>query len=142
MWMTSILVPLGLFAAIVVPVILLARYRHNERMEIIRQGINPLPNVTGRRTLLWGLILTFVGIALVISYFIEGDKDLIIAGLIAASTGISLLIYYKVTASERERMMRRYEEQAVTGGDVPDVTPQTSPLTKPANEQEDTEMQT
>jgi len=140
--MEDILVPLGLFAAIAVPVIFLARYRHHERTELIRQGINPLPGVTGRGTLLWGLIFTFVGIALVISYFIAGEKGLLIAGIIVTSPGIAMLVYYKVTAPERKRMMRIYEEQAATGGDVPGVTPQTSPLTKPSNEQEDTEMQT
>ena len=138
-----ILVPLGLFVAIAVPVIFLARYRHNERMELIRQGINPInqmPAVTGRGPLAWGLLFTFIGIALFISYFILGEKEVLVAGIIVASPGIAMLVYYKVTAPERERMMRRYEEQAIAGSDIPGVTPQTSAPTGPVNEQEDTEM--
>jgi len=141
----ALLVPYGFFAAIVVPVIFLSRYRHNERMELIRQGINPInqmPGVTGRGPLAWGLIFTFVGIALFISYFILGDKEVLVGAAIVASPGIAMLVYYKVTTPERERMMRRYEEQAIAGNDVPGVTPQTSAPTGPANEQENTEMQT
>ena len=138
----EILVPLAFFAAIAVPIIFLARYRHNERMELIRQGINPqMPGVTGRGALAWGLLFTFVGIALFLSYFIAGEKGLLIASIIVASPGIAMLVYYKVTAPERERMMRRYEELADANGDVPGVTRQTTAPTGPVNEQEDTEMQ-
>ena len=136
----ALLIPFGLFAAIAVPVIFLARYRHNERVELIRQGINPLnqmQGVAGRGSLALGLVFTFLGIALLISYFILGDEDVLIGGIIVTSPGIALLLYYKITAPERERIRRQLEEQAGAGGDVPGVTPQTSTNTEHEKEQED-----
>jgi len=133
-----IVVPLGFFAAIAVPVIFLARYRHNERVEMLRQGINPSSAVPGRGALFWGLVFTFVGAALVIVSLMP-EEDFWVGGAVSLSLGAAMLVYYKVTASERERMMRRYEERDLAGDSVPGAEYQSS-TTGPAGERESGEM--
>jgi len=109
-----IVVPLGLFAAIAVPVILLARYRHNERMEMLRQGMNPPPAVPGRGALFWGLVFTFVGTALAAVSFMP-EEDFWVGAAVSLSLGAAMLVYYKITAPERERMTRGHEERGPAG---------------------------
>ena len=70
----DILIPIAVFTAIALPIIFIARYRHNERMQLLRQGINPsitLPEIPGRKSLPWGLILIFLGFALLILSFVH-----------------------------------------------------------------------
>ena len=110
----EVLVPLGLFTAIALMVIFLARYRHNQRIELIRQGINPfaqIPSAPGSKVLLWGLIFALGGIAFIVSYYIVGNEGTLQFGIIAFAVGIALLIYYKISAPDRERRMKLYEKQ-------------------------------
>ena len=112
--MEDILVPFGFFAMIVLIVIFISRYRHNESIELIRKGISPLiqmPVIISGGALAWGLIFIFLGIALFISYFILGEIEVLVSALIVASPGAALLVYYKITAPDRERIIRRYEER-------------------------------
>lgn len=118
--MDRILVPLIVFTAIVLPIIFISRYRHSERMELIRQGINPassipaVPAVPGRKSLLWGLVLLFLGVGLLVySAMIpeHEDSDKLKAGIICLSIGLALLIYWKVTAPDRQRLTKIYEEK-------------------------------
>lgn len=111
----DILIPIGFFVAIVLPIIFITRYRHNERMELIRQGIHPaspVPAVPGRKSLPWGLVLLFLGVGLIAySLIFQRYSDFFKGGIICLSIGLALLIYWKVTAPERQRLTKIYEEK-------------------------------
>ena len=114
--MTEVLVPLTVFASITAIVIFIASRRHNERMEMIKRGINPVrlaPPKTGGKTLLFGLICIAVGLALLISVLSTGfartDHDTLSIALMFLLGGVSLLVYWKLTAGDRERALRAYE---------------------------------
>jgi len=115
--MEGILVPLGLFAMVVLVIYFVGSRRHQERMELIKQGINPTRlqvTAPGNGSLLWGLLLVAVGLALVIQYaFVEQDHDTMGFGLAALFGGAALLAYYKVTAPQRERALKLHEQHLV-----------------------------
>ncbi len=109
------LVPLGSFAMVVLILYFVGARRHKERMEMIRQGM-PLPGrVSTPGTIGLGLGLLFVGFGLanVISFIFgfAGGGYTLPKGLMFLFGGIGLLIYYKVTAPQRERVMRLQEKQ-------------------------------
>ncbi len=107
----AILVTFGVPGAIIVT---LAKLRHNEKMEMIRQGMYPeqeLPKYPGRKSLLWGILLLGLGLASVASSAWRHDTDLIHFGLLAIGAGAALLVYWKVTTPEREREIRLIEEK-------------------------------
>lgn len=130
----AILVTFGVPAIVI---IVLANLRHQQRLEMIRHGINPdVPapqslNYPGKKSLLWGLLLTAVGLAAFISSLNGGDHDLNGIGLFLAGAGIALLIYWKLTEPDREHARRRYEEHQMTS-----TTPgehKDSPASEPGN---------
>ena len=102
-----------LFAFITAIVIYFGSRRHTERMEMLRRGINPIrviPPRTGAKTLIIGLLGIAVGLALLISFFIaHREEGLIISGLLCAFGGTAFLLYWKMTAGDRERAVRAYE---------------------------------
>lgn len=104
----------------------LARYRHEQKMEMIRRGINPSTHTIsyqGAISLLFGLLLTFLGIAAIISIIIlfvrinqmpgyhAFNPIFLLFGLLILASGLALLVYWKLTAPERERMRRLFEER-------------------------------
>ena len=116
--MESVLVPLIVFASITAIVIFIASRRHNERLEMIKRGINPIrlvPPKTGGKTLLFGLICIAIGLALFISVLATGfdrhEHDTLSISLMFLLGGASLLVYWKLTAGDRERAIRAYERQ-------------------------------
>ena len=112
--MEGILIPLGAFAMVVLVIYFVGSRRHLERMELIRQGINPTrlqAHAPGTGSLLWGLLFAAVGLALVIFYAaVENDTDAIGFGLALLFGGAALLVYYKVTAPQRERALKLHEQ--------------------------------
>ena len=73
---------------------------HKKNMALIEKGLyQPRPPLgpTGRAVLMWGLILTCVGIALAISSIWIVGEGLTLAGILAASIGIAFLIFYTIT---------------------------------------------
>ena len=114
----GILIPIAVFTAIVLPIIFIARYRHNERMQLLRQGINPaitLPEIPGKKSLLGGLVLIFLGSALLIySLVVHKQSDILKFSIVFLSIGAALLVYWKVTAPERQRLTKLYEEKLLT----------------------------
>ncbi len=64
----------------------------------------------GKKSLLRGIILTAVGIAAIISTFINPNHALMNFGIIALGAGIAFLVYWKLTAVDRERERVLYEE--------------------------------
>jgi len=114
--MEGILIPLGLFGMITAIVIFIASRQHKERMEMISRGINPVrlaPPKTGGKTLLFGLIFIAIGLALLISVLSLGlsrtEHDILFIAPLFLLGGFSLLVYWKLTAGDRERAFRAYE---------------------------------
>jgi hypothetical protein len=68
---------------------------HKKDMALIEKGLytESRRDSHGRNALVWGLILTLVGIALVIAWAILGNRGLVLPGLIGAAIGIALLVY-------------------------------------------------
>ncbi len=58
------------------------------------------PKPAGHETLVWGLILTLVGIALLIGSFTVRDQ-LLLPGMIVGAIGVALLIYTLVIRREK-----------------------------------------
>lgn len=99
------------FAAVVI--IYGAKLKHERQMEMIHKGINPIvstPSYTGKKTLLRGLILTALGIGALISTLINSNTILMHFGFLFLGVGVAFLVYWKVTAADRERERLLYEE--------------------------------
>jgi hypothetical protein len=94
-------------------IIMISKLRHEQQMEMIKKGINPnlsMQNYPGQRNLLRGLILTALGLGAVISTIINSNTTLMHFGIIFLAAGIAFLVYWKVTAADRERERNLYEE--------------------------------
>lgn len=116
------LVPiLGIIAVFGVPaavIIVFAILRHRQRMELIRQGINPdtgIPPYPGQRALLFGMLLSLIGLAIIINGILNGDSNFLRSGLPITGAGIAILLYWKLTAPDRERIKRLFEERYAAG---------------------------
>jgi hypothetical protein len=107
------------FGAPTAVIIVIAILRHRQRMELIRQGINPdqgiLPGYPKQKSLLWGLLLLGIGIAAIASVIWSGDHNLMTFGIIFTGAGIASLVYWKLTAPERERARKLFEERYAAG---------------------------
>jgi len=109
----DILIPLGFFAMITVIVVMIARYRNRERMALIKQGMNPLPVVPGKGSLMWGLLLTFTGVGFAAAVvLVDMDAEAIVVSALAVPAGLALLLFYKLTLPDREKMEELYREMA------------------------------
>jgi hypothetical protein len=94
------------FGVPAVIIIMIARMRHQQKMELIRRGINPnIPEIScpGKKALFWGILLTAMGIAGCIGAILMEAPLLGNTSLLVLSAGIAILIYWKLTARERER---------------------------------------
>lgn len=78
---------------------------HQERMAAIERGmevpplpldIEPTPTRAPQTGLLRGLVCSFIGAALIVSWFLERESYLMTGGLIVAGVGIAYLVYYVV----------------------------------------------
>ena len=106
-----------IFGAIPAIVIFIASRRHKERMEMLSKGVNaslfaqaPSP---GSKSLLWGLIAVAVGLALLISSVLvmrHFDRGLMMASLILLFGGGATLLYWRITAKDREFARRLHEK--------------------------------
>lgn len=110
----AILIPISSFAMVVLVIWIIVSRSHNERMELIKQGINPATtkvSTPGTGSLLWGLLLTAVGLGMVITFITgHGDDEILSFGLVFLLGGISLIVYYVLTKPQRERAMRLQEQ--------------------------------
>jgi hypothetical protein len=109
---TAIIAILFTFGGPVAIVYIVATLKHRERMEALKRGINPglsiHPN-TGAWSLFLGLAGIAVGLALLLSLFVDYDTDMVTGGLIVLFSGCAFLLYWKLTAKDRERAFRLYE---------------------------------
>jgi len=115
--MEGVLIPLGAFAMVVLMVWIVISRGHKERMELIKQGINPETtkvSTPGTASLLWGLLLAAVGLGMVITFITgHGDDETLAFGLVFLLGGVGLIVYYVLTKPQRERAMR-LQEQLIT----------------------------
>ena len=117
--MEEVLVPLGLFASVVIVVYLTSTHRQCERMELASLGIDPATvpapsSLMGSLALCWGLVLIALAAAAIIYYIIVGEmEDIhILFPIIAAFfCGAALIIYHLLTGSLRKWGMRLYEKK-------------------------------
>lgn len=110
-------------------IIVLERFRHKQHMELIRQGINPdstIPAYPGNKSLLGGLVFTGIGLALVVAKLVTGDYHDLAGGIILLGAGIAFFAFWKLTAPDRDRRRRQYEEYYAIRGDA-DRTTGTTP---------------
>ena len=106
-----------IFGAIPAIIIFIASRRHKERMEMLSKGVNaslftqaPSP---GSKPLLWGLIAVAIGLALLISAVAiqrHIDRDMITFALFFLFGGGATLLYWKLTAKDREFARRLHEK--------------------------------
>ncbi len=95
-------------------IIVLARLRHQQRMELIRQGFNPditMPAYPGNKSLFFGILLAGLGLALIVAKLVTGDYHEVAAGIILLGAGMAFLAFWKLTTPDRERDRRLYEER-------------------------------
>lgn len=93
--------------------------RHKERMELIKQGeyhrLNKanMSSKTGNAALFLGLLFSGIGIALMISniLFLDLDSDMSTVSIIVIFASASMLLYWKMTAKDREESRRIFAEQ-------------------------------
>jgi 4-hydroxybenzoate polyprenyltransferase len=121
--MQGILVPLGFFAMITAIAVVSARYRNQERMELIKHGLASFPAVPGRGALLWGLVLTLAGLGFGLGTIWLGiHPQLLIASLITVPVGIALLLYHRYTGPDRDKAEQLYQtmrmEQSILRADT------------------------
>ncbi len=110
----AILTTFGVPCAIIITIAVL---RHRQKMELVRQGINPntaVPSYPGNKPLLWGLILIGLGVAGIVTSIYDSDHDFMRFGILSLGAGIALLVYWKVSEPDRKRAMRLYEEKFMT----------------------------
>jgi len=116
------LIPLFLFGAITAIIIYTSSRRHKERLELIRRGMNPVsPPGSGGFALFLGLGGAAIGLALIVSAILVArgglDREMLTGGIITFFGGAAFLLYWKLTAGDREKAFRAYEK-AITPQDA------------------------
>lgn len=134
---------LAVFGVPAIVIILFARYRHTQRMELIRQGVNPdlVPPYPKQTSLFVGMLLLGLGIAMIASVILNNDIHLMLPGLLLIGAGIAYLLYWKLTASDRERVKRLFEERWASGAadtQIPMLRGHEAPVSVPRSETPDT----
>ena len=112
------LIPLAMFGAITAIIIYTSSRRHKERLELIRRGMTPVsPPGSGGFALFLGLGGSAVGLALIVSAVLVArglDREMLTGGIITLFGGAAFLLYWKLTAGDREKAFKAYE-RAITG---------------------------
>jgi hypothetical protein len=133
----AILMAFGAPAAVI---IILAVLKHRQKMELARQGINPNasgPGYPGKGPLLWGMILSGLGIASIASSLYDTDHDLMRFGFLFLGAGVALLVYWFVSAPERKRAIQLYEEKLMAEQDYVPMRRPARPAPAPGPDQND-----
>ena len=92
--------------------------RHRERMEAIKRGVHayriPSAPKSGNLALALGLFVTGIGLAILLSgigLWDRVDRDMITGGLILLFGGLALLLYWRMTAQDRDKTRKLYEKR-------------------------------
>ena len=104
--------------------------RFIENMEMIRKGLTPIKTKApspGSFALFFGLVSTSIGAALLIAALLNTSSgDLFIFGLVLTFIGVALFTYWKLTAKDRKRAQELFENQiAQRVAEPKDVQPET-----------------
>ena len=104
-----------IFGSFVAIIIYVTSRRHSERIEMIRRGMNPAPAPprVGGKALFLGLAGIAVGLALLVGGMVDSggiDSDMLNAGLLCLFGGGALMLYWKLTAGDREQARRVYDK--------------------------------
>jgi|GEM_PF-2309738 len=110
----DIIMPIIVFPSIVLIVYFLVSRYHATRVEMIRQGINPLKygiRVPGQGMVVWGIIFLSLGIGGIVGIIVKGAPNFLSIVFSVASVlgGIGFISYWKVSAADRERALRMKE---------------------------------
>lgn len=128
------MIPFGAFAMIVLIVYFGVTRKHAENVELIKRGINPEKyniKLPGKLGLPLGVVFLALGTGPLIAQILTGrlldrgnvgNLGLALASLIG---GIGLIIYWKVTADDRERALKIKETLLLREG--PDFAPDAKP---------------
>lgn len=113
----DVLIPLAFFGCITGIIVFIAARRHKERLELIKQGKfpdmhAPTPQKTGSKSLFLGLFAFGGGLALLLSAVLvqNSDRDMITVSLLFLFGGGAMLVYWRLTAKDREYARRINEE--------------------------------
>jgi hypothetical protein len=102
------------FGAPAAVIIVIARLRYAQKMELIRRGLdsrNTLPRLPGNKSLFWGILCVGFGLAAIVSTIINPSHECLRFGFLTVGIGVSLLVYWKATGPERKRLIQLYEER-------------------------------
>ena len=125
--LVAILVPLGFFVMVVLVVYFGVSRKHSERVELIKRGINPEKydiKLPGKLGLPLGVVFLALGIGPLLAQIITGDwqhTDELGLALASLIGGIGFIVYWKMTAADRERALKLKEELILRPG--PDFEP-------------------
>ncbi len=123
------IIPMFLFFCIAAIILGIAWLRHRERMALIEKGVNPhpvSPATIGTRALFLGLVAVAIGLAMGVSMIFSYDSDLVLPAFLLLFGGAASLLYWKMTAKDRENARRMYERdmerENVLSRELPDST--------------------
>ncbi len=99
---TSVIVPIVAIVFVFSIPLLAIWTDHKKEMTLIEKGVYepPKPGPRGHGTLLWGLILTLGGLALIIGSMIVLER-LLLPGLLVEAVGVALLVYTWIIKREK-----------------------------------------
>ena len=120
-------VPFFVLLAVVIIVLYTTSRRHRERMEMIHKGITPSlftemsTSRSDSKSLFLGLLGAAAGCAFLIGSFLmdHGDEGMSVAGLLFLFCGGAMLLYWKLTAKDREQERRIREEYLAKSANLP-----------------------
>ncbi|MFC1509386.1 DUF6249 domain-containing protein [Candidatus Omnitrophota bacterium] len=112
--MTAVFNVLIIFGSIAAIVIFIVVAKYKVRMEMIKKGpvsFTGTPSKTGSASLLIGLFSVAIGLAFFIMSFVHFfEEDIFTFGMFWILGGAAFLIYWKVTAGDREQSCAWYEQ--------------------------------
>ena len=112
--MVPIFINLIIFGSITAIVIFIVAHKSKVRMEMIKKGpvsFTGTPSKTGSASLLIGLFTVAIGLAFFIMSLVHFfEEDIFTFGMFWIFGGAAFLIYWKITAGDREQSCAWYEE--------------------------------
>ena len=107
------LIPIILFLSIAAVLIVWLTTRHRERITMVEKGLSSedIKAMYARdvkrdplRSLKWGILFVFAGVAIVFGHILNNymhvDGDGIIVGMVAVFLGAALLLYYNIASKK------------------------------------------
>jgi len=86
-------------------------------MKLIDKGINPhlsYPKLQGARALFLGLLAVGIGLSFVVTLIVDYNNDFVLPASLFLFGGGAFLLYWKLTAGDRENAREYHEEMKKT----------------------------